>query len=126
MAAPGEVAIGNDAGWALAFHKEVGGTIVETPPVLVVGRDSYYAEIEATLPQANLSGGTYRFTIEGMTDEHYKLIAQTRAASQPSVVRLYLYWRDTNSSVGRHLAAALGITKVLTPFSLAEQKQTPV
>src|SRR5437763_12823160 len=122
MAAPGEVAIGNDAGWALAFHKEVGGTIVETPPVLLVGRDSYYAEIEATLPQANLTGGTYRFTIEGMTDEHYARIAQAGAASQPSVVRLYLYWRDTSSSVGGYLASALGLNDVLSSFSAAELK----
>jgi hypothetical protein len=105
-----KVAVGNDAAYALTFHRETSGT-VESTPVLTVSREDYYAEIEATLP-SDLAGGRYRFVVEGMTDEHYAKIAQT-GDGYPRVVRLHLYWRDTNASVGGYLANLAGLTDLL-------------
>ena len=101
-----KVAVGNDAGWALAFHHEVAGQIVEKPDDPVFTRDDYYAEITASLPP-DLSGGTYTFVVEGLTDDDYRKIAQTDGKG-PSVVRLYLYWRDTASSPA-YFASVAGV-----------------
>lgn len=67
--------IGNDAGWALTFHKETKG-LVDDKAELSLSRSDYYATIEATLP-AGVEGGSYTFTVEGLTDAHYGQIAQT-------------------------------------------------
>jgi hypothetical protein len=90
--------IGNDAGYLLSFFGELpDGQIADKPPFEVkpfeVGRDEYYGEIRATLP-AGLEGGAYSFVIEGMTDEHYRKISQ----KQLPVIKLFLFWRDTNAS----------------------------
>jgi hypothetical protein len=85
------VNVGNEAGWALSFHPEVGGAVVDES-VLTIGSENYDAEIEATLP-SGLDGGVYRFTVAGMTPEDHAQIAQ-RTPDQPTVARLYLYWRD--------------------------------
>src|SRR4051812_22722980 len=100
-----DITIGNDAGWALAFHREAGGTVAPKAE-LFISRDDYYAEIEATLP-GDLSGGSYRFTVEGLTDHDHRAIA---GANGPTVVRLYLYWRDTASTAGGYVASALGLS----------------
>lgn len=109
-----KVAVGNDAAWALTFHRETSGT-VESTPVLTVSRDDYYAEIQATL-SSDLTGGRYRFVVEGMTDAHYAKIAQS-GDGFPRVVRLHLYWRDTNSSVGGYLANLAGLTDLVGGLS---------
>ena len=88
----GDPAVGNEAGWALTFHCELVDETVVDDPVLTVGIESYYAEIQATLP-SGLDGGSYRFTIEGMTVEDHAAIAQG-SPGKPTVVKLYLYWRD--------------------------------
>jgi hypothetical protein len=99
-ALPGQkkIRIGRDAGWILSFHQITRGGIAEDP-VFEMSRDDYYAEITASLP-SGLEGGSYSFVIEGMTDADYKQITQT-APDAPSIVRLYLYWRDlANSDLG--------------------------
>jgi len=101
------IKIGNDAGWGLTFHEEKEGKVVEEP-VLPLSRDDYYAEISAELPEG-LEGGSYTFTVEGMTDEHYGKIAQ-KGDDQPTVIRLHLFWRDTNSSIGGYVSSLAGIT----------------
>jgi hypothetical protein len=103
-----DIAVGNDAGWALAFHSESGGKVKDKADLLLT-RDQYYAEIDATLP-GDLSGGSYRFTIEGLTDDDHAKIAQTPGTDHPTVVRLYLFWRDTASSVGGYVTSALGLS----------------
>jgi hypothetical protein len=111
------VAVGNDAGWTLAFHKEQPAEhwrIVE-PPYRVIGRDDYYAHVEAALPDG-FSGGKYSFVVEGMTDAHYGELAVD------DVVRLYLYWRDTNSSPAGYVANVAGLTDKLSDFSTAALK----
>jgi len=92
-AMPGQkkVKIGRDAGWILSFHQTTRDGVAEDP-VFEISRDDYYAEITASLP-SGLEGGSYLFVIEGMTDKDYKQITQA-ASDAPSVVRLYLYWRD--------------------------------
>lgn len=108
------VAIGNDAGWALTFHMETGGQIVEEP-VCAFGRDQYYAEIEAALPDG-LGGGKYSFTIEGLIDsDHQKLDppppnTDAPAVPRPSVVRLHLFWRDANASPTGYIANVAGLS----------------
>jgi hypothetical protein len=108
--APTAISVGNDSGWLLGFHREEGSgqarTVVEQP-VVEIGRDDYYADIRASLPEG-LDGGTYTFTIEGITDADYGRIAQG-GANAPSVVKLYLYWRDTTSSPGAYLASIAGV-----------------
>jgi hypothetical protein len=108
--APSAVSVGNDAGWLLGFHRETSSgrarTIVDQP-VLEIGRDDYEGDIRASLPEG-LAGGTYTFTIEGITDADYRSIAQT-GENAPTVVKLYLYWRDTTSSPGAYLASIAGV-----------------
>ena len=115
-----DVMVGNDSGWALSFHTEEAGKIVEKP-VLLVGRERYYAEVEATLPNGDLSGASYKFTIEGLVDADYGQIAQ-KGSKAPTVVRLYLYWRDTNQSFGGFLANLGGLTDLFSSFSIEQLK----
>lgn len=119
--------VGNDAGWALAFFRENDSwTVADQHAVLTITRDDYYADIQATLP-SDLAGGTYKFTIEGLTDEAYGQIApftqrrpdeKPKPTDKPSVIRLYLYWRDTNASVGGYLTNLAGLnTSSFSGFS---------
>jgi hypothetical protein len=101
-----KVAIGNDAGWALAFYREEGGSLA-SKPFRTITRDDYEGEIAATLP-SDLAGGKYRFVIDGLIDDQYKEIASFDAKN-PLNVRLYLYWRDANASPAGYLANLAGI-----------------
>jgi hypothetical protein len=86
--------VGNSAGWALSFHGEDACKIVDRP-VLVVGSHDYDAEIRAVLP-SEIAGGSYSFTIDGLTDADYKAIARKKDA--PPFARLYLFWQDLSSA----------------------------
>lgn len=109
-----EILVGNEAGWLLEFYREffVGAAINK---VLSISSDQYHAEINATLP-GGLGGGTYTFTIEGLIDEHYRQITQSRR-NYPTVVKLYLFWRDVNNNVGSYLANLAGITNLTSRLS---------
>ena len=125
MASPADmldpVAVGNDAGWTLAFHKQNPAKHwrIDPKPYLVLGRDDYYAEIEAVLP-GDLSAGKYAFTVEGMTDAHYRDIGAE------DIVRLYLYWRDTNATPAGYVANIGGLTDQLSDFSVEALKDFQV
>lgn len=106
-AAVTSVAIGNAAGWALAF----GADENEASPLIISSQD-YYAEVEAELP-ADLKGGAYTFTIEGLTDEHYVRLVGLGQGESLGVVKLYLFWLDANESIGGYLENALGLTGAL-------------
>jgi len=112
------VAIGNDAGWTLTFHDDTlqstgtGFRSVIGPAKLTISRDDYYAEIEALLP-GDFSAGRYTFTIEGLTDGDYADV------HVDDVVRLYLYWRDTNGSPAGYLANVAGLTDLVGTVSEA-------
>jgi hypothetical protein len=93
--------VGNDAGWMLAFHTEENGEIVGDP--LEIGSEDYYASIVASLP-SGLEGGVYTVTIEGLLDKHYTKIKKARIA------RLFLYWRDTNTSAAGYIRNLSGLT----------------
>lgn len=108
-----KVMIGNAAGWALTFHTETGATLA--PALKIVCSSDYEARLTATLP-AGLAAGSYSITIEGMTDADYALIAQTGAATQPTVAQLYLYWIDANASPLGYLANLAGLTDTLSRF----------
>lgn len=102
-----KILVGNDAGYVLVFRElESDGRIKSGDPLLEIGRDDYYAEIRASLPDG-LEGGNYTFTIEGVIDEHYKKIKRAGA------VELYLLWRDTGGSVGGYFASVAGLTDTL-------------
>jgi hypothetical protein len=111
---PTAISIGNDAGYLLGFHTETvtgrAHTIVEEP-VIELGRDDYEGDVRASLV-GGLEPGTFTFTLEGITDAHYKKIAQT-GAGHPTVIKLYLYWRDTTSSAGSYLASMAGLDSVM-------------
>jgi hypothetical protein len=124
------IKVGNDAGWVLGFYLERSGGIVGDGRLLV-RVDDYEASVDATLP-GGLEPGTYTFVIEGLSNKDYKAISQgplsdtaglaevpgaaaagLGGSSEPekfAVVRLYLYWRDTNSSVGGYLGSLAGIS----------------
>lgn len=103
-----KVANGNDAAWILTFHTEDNLT---GDPVLEIGQDDYYAEIRAALP-GGLEGGSYSFVIEGLIDKHYEKIAQGKK-NPPTIVKLYLYWRDAQSSIAGLLTSMAGLGDVL-------------
>jgi hypothetical protein len=93
--------VGNDAGWMLAFHTEENGEIVGDP--LEIGSEDYYASITASLP-SGLEGGVYTIAIESLLDKHYSKLKKAKIA------RLFLYWRDTNTSVAGYIRNLSGLT----------------
>jgi hypothetical protein len=95
--------IGNDAGWVLTFHQEE-----SAPAALTLRVEDYYADIEAAL-DSGMHGGEYTFIIEGLIDDHYKVLSRNNNEA-PTVVKLHLYWRDTIASAGGYLSNVAGIT----------------
>jgi hypothetical protein len=109
LVAPGKVAVGNSAGWALTFHGDAPGPELGKK-LLEIDSGHYHAEIEASMP-AGLEGGRYKFVIEGMTDSDYGEIS----GQQAKVVRLHLLWRDVNQGPGAYLANVAGLGDMLAP-----------
>ena len=112
MPGTGQIVVGNDAGWLLTFCQHAADdngflSFSEAPPLLEIGRDQYYAQINASLP-GGLEGGVYSFVIEGLTDEHYR----TLKAAPRLVAKLFLYWRDTNASLAGFAKNLAGLTDV--------------
>lgn len=99
-------AVGNDAGFAIHFHAAPARREL-SKPVLAIGSSDYHAQIEVTLEEG-FKGGTATLTIEGMIDEHYALIAAD-GPQKPEIVRLYLFWRDANTSAGAYFSNMLGV-----------------
>jgi len=103
-----QVGIGNDAGWVLAFRREL--PLGLTPVAeLELSSDDYYASIDATLPDG-LGPGAYRITIEGLLDEHFAQLGIGKGTA-PLVCHLYLFWRDANSSAFGYLRNLGGVNK---------------
>lgn len=98
--------VGNDGGWHLHFFAKS-----EVDPVLSVGVADYYASIDATLP-SNLEGGSYTFSIEGITNAHYQALHDAYTSGKPLYVDLYLYWRDAGGVLG-YLANVAGLSDTL-------------
>ncbi|MGB3439802.1 MAG: hypothetical protein WBA97_13720 [Actinophytocola sp.] len=96
--------LGNDAGWALTFHREAAGAAVPAP-FLTVDAAHYYASIDATLPDG-LAPGAYKITIEQFTDDHFALLKSVKANV---VVRLYLFWRDANTTAKAYFTNMIGL-----------------
>jgi hypothetical protein len=111
--------IGNDAGWLLAFHRELPtGGVLEVPE-LWFGCDDYHAEIQATLP-GGLEGGVYTFKIERLASAEYQRLAEMSAGKRAlGVVKLYLFWRDALAGVTDYLAGMVGLGGLgdITPFT---------
>jgi hypothetical protein len=107
--------VGNDAGWHLRFFTQ-SDPGAETS-LISVGAGDYYAKIEAALP-SGLEGGTYHFTIEGITNNDYKQLHQVWSKSPrvPILVDLYLYWRDVGGPLG-FLTSVAGLTDVVDSLS---------
>ena len=99
-------AVGNDAGFAIHFHAAPARQEL-SKPVLAISSSDYYVQIEATLEEG-FKGGTTTLTLEGLTDEHYALIAAD-GPQKPEIIRLYLFWRDANTSVGAYFTNMLGV-----------------
>lgn len=111
--------IGNDAGWALKFYQQ-NQPYLELP---ILKTEDYYADIQVTL-QSGLEGGTYTFVIEGLIDDHYKKLRQLvplQGRRSDAVIKLYLYWRDANTTLGGYLASAIGISDLIGGSSVPEE-----
>jgi hypothetical protein len=108
----GKVLVGNDAGWALTFAPAVAP--VELAKRRTLSREDCYAEIDATLP-AGLEGGSYTFTLEGLTDEqHSELQALAPSRQAPGgLIDLHLYWRDVNAGVVGYLSNLAGLSDLV-------------
>ena len=100
-------AVGNDAGWVLTFHRAAPSGTGGGAPLELSSAD-YHATIDAALPEG-LDPGAYRVTIEGLTDEHFAKL-RTSETQPPLVCKLYLFWRDANTSAAGYLANLAGVT----------------
>lgn len=107
--------VGNDAGWHLRFFTQTAPG-VETL-LISIGAGDYYAKIEASLPPG-LEGGTYHFTIEGITNNDYKQLHEVWSTTPrvPILADLYLYWRDVSGPLG-FLTSVAGLTDVVDSLS---------
>lgn len=115
--------IGNDAGWVLEFYTESmpSGSLEQHPKLRFLRVEDYYADIQAELvgcENNNLRSGVYTFVIEGLIDEHYRVLSLNNP-TRPTVVKLYLYWRDT-IGVGGYLSSFAGITDLTGKLSDAD------
>jgi hypothetical protein len=99
-------AVGNDAGWTLEFYRQT-ATGLAPDTELTLSSASYYAAIDATLPDG-LAPGAYTITVQGLIDEHFAKL-RTTDGQQPLVCKLYLYWRDANTSVGAFFTNLVGV-----------------
>jgi hypothetical protein len=117
------VQVGNDAGWHLSFHKEDAFQVVDKPE-LEFGRDDYYGDIQASLA-AGIDTGVYTFTIVGLTDKHYGQIS-LGPGDNPSIVRLYMYWRDAIpdllNGLGAFIKPIASLTDTLGPSKAEKLK----
>jgi hypothetical protein len=123
----GDVVVGDDPGWLLAFYRGL-----ESEPFEEIGRTEYNAEISAALP-SGLEGGVYTFTVEGLEDGVYSRI-KPEGRKEPTICELFLYWRDTSSSVVGYMKNLAGLTdtlgqvkaKDLGPFRVARLRVVSV
>jgi hypothetical protein len=104
----GAALTGNWPGYVLTFHRVgPGGTLLESAPV-VLHSDVYEAEIDV-----GLAGGIERtgasIVLVGLSDADHRQLAE-RAGGAPvlAVVRVHLFWRDANRTVGGYLDNLLG------------------
>jgi hypothetical protein len=109
--------IGDDAGWALQFFQRIGNAL--NPEGYVIDSSRYYAKIEATLVSVDTTGsgsfegGTFKFTIQNLTDEDYQMIWPAVEDLRPGAIGLSLFWRDANSDFGAMLRNAIGFPQGL-------------
>jgi hypothetical protein len=103
-----DVVVGNDAGWLLEFYPDNANHKAEKVKK-VLSSKNYYATIRATLPHG-LAGGSYNILIENMDSKTYREISDLQAP----ILKLYLFWRDTNKSLAGYGANLLSITNVVS------------
>lgn len=120
--------IGNDAGWVLEFYQERSGILEPHPNLRSLRVEDYYADIQAELigcENNSLRSGVYTFTIEGLIDEHYRILSLNNP-KRPTVVKLYLYWRDTIASAGGYLSSFAGLTDLTGKLSESDLRDALV
>jgi hypothetical protein len=103
--------VGAQSAWFLDFRK---GPEDEAERVLLVSSSDYYASIDATLP-SGLDGGSYTFTIEGISNEHYRNLYlaayAAKYADRALAVRFHLYWSD--AGIRGYFVDLAGLTDTL-------------
>ena len=110
-----DIRVGNDAGWHLDFTHSDGANVQAA--CLSIGAGEYHADIFAALP-GGLEGGSYRFAIEGITNEHYQRLHAAWASGRGRLhVDLYLYWRDTAGGPLRSLSNLAGLADTVDALS---------
>jgi hypothetical protein len=141
----GETLTGNWPGYVLTFHRVLPGGVLNESASLVLHSDEYEGEIEL-----NLCGGLDRLgntiVLSGLTDAHHQMLtARTGSGSGApalAAMRVHLFWRDANRTVGGYLAslaggggldavlgaggAGLSLTHQLEPFRIADLTITGV
>ncbi|MFD1320631.1 hypothetical protein [Micromonospora sonneratiae] len=105
--------LGNDAGWLLTFHRGITSDPTGLPQL---SSSEYYASIDATLPEG-LAAGSYKITVEQLTDAHYAML-RTRASDDPLFCKLYLFWRDANTSARAYFTNMLGVNARPSPVEM--------
>jgi hypothetical protein len=107
--------VGLHAGWTVSFHRDRQGALEPDPEaVVVVSSDDHDGEIEATMPEG-LGGGSYRVTVEGMSDADYLAIAPQGASVAPTAMKLHLYWHEAISDAAGYAGQVTGVAALTTP-----------
>jgi hypothetical protein len=113
------VRVGSAAGWLLEFFAaDAQGEL--SSPVALFSSSRYYATIEASL-RDGLSGGSYSFMLQALTDADYGLISRAKDKDVAVAARLYLFWYDALSGATSYLKNLAGIASELSGDDLAEQ-----
>ena len=105
----GETLTGNWPGYVLTFHRVLPGGKLDETASLVLHSDEYEAEIELSL-----SGGLERLgatiVLAGLTDVHHQMLtARTGSGTLAlAAMKVHLFWRDANSTVGGYLTSLVG------------------
>lgn len=107
--------VGHEAGWFLNFRLQ---SLLDVElPCLAIGAGDYHADIQAALP-GGLDGGTYRFVVEGITNEHFQRLDNAWSKGRGALlVDLYLNWRDIGGGAARYLSNLAGLGDGLDTLS---------
>jgi len=133
-AEPGAL-LGNHPGYVLTLHRLLPDGSVGPASGPVLNSDRYEARVKVTRT-GDLAGNQVTVTLEGLTDADHRAVAAKHHDGRLvlPVVRVHLFWRDTNSTVGAYLSNLAGIgsltaglgTEALANLEVGEYQLTQV
>jgi hypothetical protein len=106
----GTALLGNYPGYILTLHSLLPDGSVGQAAGPALHSDRYEARIKATLT-GGLAGNKVTISMAGVTDDDHRAITARQADGTLAlpVVRVYLFWRDSNSTAGAYLSNLLGL-----------------